>query len=215
MDIISIFTGLLKGLKCIKNISYSALLFNACWLYVCCCLIAKFCPTVCGCMDCSLPGSSVRGISQARISGWVAISFSRWSFWPRDRIHISCIGRQILYPRPPRKPCWWYISYHYSRKSSHPPHSCKETINSYWKAIISLYRDCRKSQKRWKQATFAISTRLIEMCSLYILKFTPEYRRNWKEEKGMSFFLWSIWGLSSPTFPKNCPWKNSYFMRCS
>ena len=28
-------------------------------------------------MDCSLPGSSVHGLSQARILGWVAISFSR------------------------------------------------------------------------------------------------------------------------------------------
>ena len=35
-------------------------------------------------MDCSLPGSSVRGISQARILEWVAISFSRGSSQPRD-----------------------------------------------------------------------------------------------------------------------------------
>ena len=33
-------------------------------------------------MDCSLPGSSVRGISQARILEWVAISFSRGSSQP-------------------------------------------------------------------------------------------------------------------------------------
>ena len=31
----------------------------------------------CGPMDCSLPGSSVLGIFQARILEWVAISFSR------------------------------------------------------------------------------------------------------------------------------------------
>ena len=35
------------------------------------------CPTLCDPMDCSLPGSSVQGISQARILGWVVISFSR------------------------------------------------------------------------------------------------------------------------------------------
>ena len=35
-------------------------------------------------MDCSPPGSSVHGISQARILEWVAISFSRGSSWPRD-----------------------------------------------------------------------------------------------------------------------------------
>ena len=36
-------------------------------------------------MDCSPPGSSVHGISQARILEWVAISFSRGSSQPRDR----------------------------------------------------------------------------------------------------------------------------------
>ena len=36
-------------------------------------------------MDCSLPGSPVHGILQARILEWVAISFSRGSSWPRDQ----------------------------------------------------------------------------------------------------------------------------------
>ena len=35
------------------------------------------CPTLCDLMDGSLPGSSVHGISQAKILEWVAISFSR------------------------------------------------------------------------------------------------------------------------------------------
>ena len=34
---------------------------------------------VCDPMDCSLPGSSIHGILQARIPEWVAISFSRGS----------------------------------------------------------------------------------------------------------------------------------------
>ena len=37
----------------------------------------QLCPTFCGPMDCSSPGSSVHRISQARILEWVAISFSR------------------------------------------------------------------------------------------------------------------------------------------
>ena len=37
----------------------------------------KSCPTLCDPVDCSLPGSSVHGILQARILEWVAISFSR------------------------------------------------------------------------------------------------------------------------------------------
>ena len=43
---------------------------------------------LCNSMDCSLPGSSVRGILQARILEWVAIPFSRGSSQPRDQTWI-------------------------------------------------------------------------------------------------------------------------------
>ena len=43
-------------------------------------------------MDCSLPGSSIHEILQARILEWVAISFSRGSSQPRDRTWVSLIG---------------------------------------------------------------------------------------------------------------------------
>ena len=48
-------------------------------------------------MDCSLPGSSVHGIFEARILERVAISLSRRSCQPRDWTYVSCIGRQIIY----------------------------------------------------------------------------------------------------------------------
>ena len=38
--------------------------------------VTQLCPTLCDPKDCSPPGSSVRGILQARILEWVAISFS-------------------------------------------------------------------------------------------------------------------------------------------
>ena len=38
--------------------------------------VAQSCPTLCDPMDCSLPGSSVHGIFQARVLEWVAIAFS-------------------------------------------------------------------------------------------------------------------------------------------
>ena len=59
--------------------------------------VTQSCPTLCDPMDYSLPGSSVHGISQARILEWVDMSFSRGSFQPRDQTHVSCIGKQILY----------------------------------------------------------------------------------------------------------------------
>ena len=54
----------------------------------------------CDLMSCRLPGSSVHGISQARILKQVAISFFRGSSGPRDQTLIfwfSCFGRQVLY----------------------------------------------------------------------------------------------------------------------
>ena len=46
--------------------------------------------------DCSLPGSSVHGISQARMLEWVAIAFSRGSSRTRDRTRVSRIlGRRF------------------------------------------------------------------------------------------------------------------------
>ena len=54
--------------------------------------ITQSCLTLCDPMDCSLPGSSVRGILQARILQWVAISFSRRSSQPRDRSWVSRIA---------------------------------------------------------------------------------------------------------------------------
>ena len=56
--------------------------------------------TLCDPVDCSLPGSSVHGVFQARILEWVAIPFSRGSARSRNQTRvscISCIGRQILY----------------------------------------------------------------------------------------------------------------------
>ena len=38
--------------------------------------VAKSCPTLSDPMDCSLPGSSVHGIFQARVPEWGAIAFS-------------------------------------------------------------------------------------------------------------------------------------------
>ena len=56
-----------------------------------CVLVTQSCLTLCGPMDCSLPGSSDHGILQAKILEWVTIPFLRGS--NSDILH----GRQILY----------------------------------------------------------------------------------------------------------------------
>ena len=62
------------------------------------------CLTLCNTMDCSLPGSSVCELSQARILEWVAIFFSRGSSQPRDRARISRLTGRFFPTEPLGKP---------------------------------------------------------------------------------------------------------------
>ena len=64
-------------------------------LYVCE-LTEQLCLTLCNPMDCSLPGSSVHEIPQARILEWVAIPFSRESSQPRDQTQVFCFAGKFF-----------------------------------------------------------------------------------------------------------------------
>ena len=59
-------------------------------------LVTRSCLALCDPMDCSLPGSSVHGILQARILEWVAMPFSRGSSWPRNWTQVSRIGGRFF-----------------------------------------------------------------------------------------------------------------------
>ena len=65
-----------------------------------CAKLLQLCLTLCSTVGCSLPGSSVHGILQARILVWVAISSSKGSSQPRDQALVFCIfctGRWVPY----------------------------------------------------------------------------------------------------------------------
>ena len=65
------------------------------YIYKCVCAKSLHsCPTLCDSMDCSPPCSFVHRILQERILEWVAVSYTRVSFWPRDP---TCIGRWFRY----------------------------------------------------------------------------------------------------------------------
>ena len=65
--------------------------------YICVCEVTQSCPTLCNPMDCSPPGSSVRGILQARILEWVAISFSNAC---KRKVEVKSLSRVRLLATP-------------------------------------------------------------------------------------------------------------------
>ena len=60
-------------------IKYVIVYYNM-WFFF---LATQLCLILCDPMDCSLPGSSVHGILQARVLEWVTIPFFRGSSWPK------------------------------------------------------------------------------------------------------------------------------------
>ena len=75
-------------------------------------LVTKLCLTFSDPKDCSPPGFSVLGVSQARLLEWVAISFSRESSQSRVQMCISCIAGGSSTTEPScenKKLRTWYI----------------------------------------------------------------------------------------------------------
>ena len=67
-------------------------------------LVTQLCPTICNSMDCTLPGSSVHGILQARVLESVAIPFSQRSSLHRNRTLVSYIADRFFTCEPPGMP---------------------------------------------------------------------------------------------------------------
>ena len=123
---------------CLRSIS-NMLLFKA---SICVYVSVQSCPTLCDPMDCSLPGSSVHGISQVRILEWVTISSSRGSSQPRDQTHISyisCIGRWLLYHCTTLEAQSFYCMLFKWTSQSHD--LCHQKPNSLFSDLNKSYRE--------------------------------------------------------------------------
>ena len=124
-------------------------------------LDVQSCPTLCNPMDCSLPGSSVHGILQARILEWVATSFSRRSFRPRDQTLVSdrasrfftiCTTREVS------------RSYSVTSKASSPhPITERKCNSSEWESPNSPW-----GWQSWEayHHSMSVTVLLINSCSL-------------------------------------------------
>ena len=59
--------------------------------------VTQSCPTLCNPMDCSLPGSSVHGIFQARVPEWGAIAFSDGKLGTREIVCLTVLTKPNFY----------------------------------------------------------------------------------------------------------------------
>ena len=104
-------------------------------LFSCLSCVRLFCDPV----DCSLPGSTVHGISQARILEWIAISLSRGSSQPRDLRLLHC--ERILYH-------WatWEASIQREIVKHHDPLTLVPLKHATLRPISSSFSDCDSPQ---------------------------------------------------------------------
>ena len=86
--------GQLCGRYKYRNLISKVCLLSSSFLLIHACIPRRFSHvlTLCDPMDCSLPDSSVHGISQATILEWVVIASSRGSSRSRDQTRISCVS---------------------------------------------------------------------------------------------------------------------------
>ena len=114
-------------------------------------------------MDCSLPGSSVHRISQARILEWVAISFSTGSSQPRDWTQVSCIAGRLycvshLRLHLPVQGVWvWSLV---GDLGSHMPHSSKNQNikqKQYYNKFSKEFKNDSHQKISFKKCTLEIT----------------------------------------------------------
>ena len=107
-------------------------------------------------MDCSLPGSSIHGIFQARILEWVAISFSRGSSQSRDRTQVfHIVGRcftvwatrevpSVPWPGTELWPWQWMPRILTTRQPGNSsPHNFNFISSISWLVKVSMYQYIR------------------------------------------------------------------------
>ena len=97
--------GIAQSRTRLSNWTELNILFTQFWDF-CCSSIANPVQFFCDPMECSLPGSSVHGISLAEILELVAISFSSGTSQPRDQTQVSYLAGRFFATEPPGK---WFI----------------------------------------------------------------------------------------------------------
>ena len=96
------FTHMIKGLD-LKMVRLSWIVYRVLFNY-CVCLVTQSCPALCNLMDCSPPGSSVRGDSPGKNTGVGCHALLQGSSWLGDWTQASALQADTLLSELPGKP---------------------------------------------------------------------------------------------------------------
>ena len=117
----------------------------------------------CNPMTHSPPGSSVHGISQARILEWVAISFSRASSWPMAWTLVSCLAGRffttVLPQKPTRDITWSELKWLRFARQREGRYACRHvalgiSLSLWLDTSLCLYRVIQKETNQGKTETW-------------------------------------------------------------
>ena len=164
-------------------------------------------------MDYSQPGSSVHGMSQARMLEWVAISYSRGSSWSSDRTRVSCvsgIGRQILYHCTMK--C--FLVKESSKLQNHPELASNCLLTLRWGPSMQRRNlagawHLRQEKKSWTAIPLAREQKTVRVCGMCPITHTggcaKQQDRSWVERQ------WVLWMEDSRSPLYTTVWQNIYF----
>ena len=151
------------------------------------CLVTQLCLTLFHPMGCSLPGSSVHGVSHARILEWVAMPSSRGSSQPGE----SNSGL----------PQHWWILYHLSHQGS--------PENTGVGSLSLLQGNVPKQESNW-----GLLQECVEMCylhlSLSLFFFFPQKLTVFSDGKGAQQVAFHNFKGGFPSVP---PHSSTFFQR--
>ena len=177
------------------------------WNLCYCCLVAKLCPALLGPIDCSPPGSSIHGISQARILEWVAISFSRGTSQSRDQAHITCVSSTGR-----------WVFYHWATYEALGIYTCQKRkdpgdVMEYMKKILFQNRNLKEEEREAGIQHWAC---LPITWNIWRISFSRTEisgkKKGWRiqlsmflfplgKEKDRSTWLWEVWGYCRAKHP--------------
>ena len=183
-------------------------------------LVTQSCLTLCNPRECSPPGSSVHGISQARILEWVAIPFSRGSSRPWDQTQVSRIAGRFFTVWAPRKSnSEDYRSYYENQLSVF--RATYILFGSFYVLALGLtWISCWCSSWLLKQFHFPLiisqwlpisklpqpqNIYLIKMCSHSMVPKSYEKKWKWKLLSDVWFFA-NPWTIQSMEFSRPECW---------